>query len=84
MKEKTHPELKKATVKCACGYTFETLSTKDKISVEICGKCHPIFTGREKLMDTGGRVEKFERKYRKKETDDKSATKVKQEKLTKK
>ncbi len=67
MKEKIHPELKKATVKCACGYTFETLSTKEKISVEICGKCHPMFTGREKLMDTGGRVEKFERKYRKKE-----------------
>jgi large subunit ribosomal protein L31 len=84
MKEKIHPELKKAFVKCACGHTFETLSTKEKISVEICGKCHPIFTGREKLMDTGGRVEKFERKYRKKETDDKSVKKDKQEKLTKK
>ncbi len=68
MKEKIHPELKKAIVKCACGHTFETLSTKEKISVEICGKCHPMFTGREKLMDSGGRVEKFERKYRKKET----------------
>ncbi|HUJ90205.1 MAG TPA: 50S ribosomal protein L31 [Syntrophorhabdales bacterium] len=71
MKEKIHPELKKAMVKCACGHTFETLSTKEKISVEICGKCHPIFTGREKLMDAGGRVEKFERKYRKKETEEK-------------
>ncbi len=71
MKEKIHPELKKAIVKCACGHTFETLSTKEKISVEICGKCHPIFTGREKLMDAGGRVEKFERKYRKKETEEK-------------
>ncbi len=84
MKEKTHPELKKAFVKCACGHTFETLSTKEKISVEICGKCHPIFTGREKLMDTGGRVEKFERKYGKKETDDKSVNKDKLEKPTKK
>jgi large subunit ribosomal protein L31 len=75
MKEKIHPELKKAFVKCACGHTFETLSTKEKISVEICGKCHPIFTGREKLMDTGGRVEKFERKYRKKETEEKQTRK---------
>jgi large subunit ribosomal protein L31 len=71
MKEKIHPELKKAAVKCACGHTFETLSTREKISVEICAKCHPIFTGREKLMDSGGRVEKFERKYRKKETAEK-------------
>jgi large subunit ribosomal protein L31 len=71
MKEKIHPELKKAMVKCACGHTFETLSTREKITVEICAKCHPIFTGREKLMDTGGRVEKFERKYRKKETAEK-------------
>ena len=70
MKEKIHPELKKALVKCACGHTFETLSTKEKITVEICGKCHPIFTGREKLMDTGGRVEKFERKYAKKLSQD--------------
>ncbi len=77
MKEKIHPELKKAVVKCACGYTFETLSTKDKISVEICGKCHPMFTGREKLMDSGGRVEKFERKYRKKEAEPKSGAKEK-------
>jgi large subunit ribosomal protein L31 len=71
MKEKIHPELKKAAVKCACGHTFETLSTREKITVEICAKCHPIFTGREKLLDSGGRVEKFERKYRKKETQNK-------------
>ena len=75
MKEKIHPELKKAFVKCACGHTFETLSTKEKITVEICGKCHPIFTGREKLMDSGGRVEKFERKYRKKEPEEKQGKK---------
>jgi len=68
MKEKIHPELKKAAVKCACGHTFETLSTREKITVEICAKCDPVCTGREKLMDSGGRVEKFERKYRKKET----------------
>jgi large subunit ribosomal protein L31 len=80
MKEKIHPELKKAFVKCACGHTFETLSTKEKISVEICGKCHPIFTGREKLMDSGGRVEKFERKYRKKESAENQDKKEKQSK----
>jgi large subunit ribosomal protein L31 len=68
MKDKIHPELKKATVKCACGYTFETLSTREKISVEICAKCHPIFTGKQKLMDSAGRVEKFERKYGRKGT----------------
>jgi len=63
MKQGIHPDLKKATVKCACGNTFETLSVKEKISVEICAKCHPIFTGKEKLIDSTGRVEKFEKKY---------------------
>lgn len=63
MKKGVHPDLKKATVKCACGNTFETLSVKEKISVEICAKCHPIFTGKEKLIDSTGRVEKFEKKY---------------------
>ncbi|HOW56062.1 MAG TPA: 50S ribosomal protein L31 [Syntrophorhabdaceae bacterium] len=67
MKKGIHPELKTATVKCACGYTFETLSVKDKISVEICAKCHPIFTGKEKRIDSAGQVEKFERKYGKKQ-----------------
>jgi large subunit ribosomal protein L31 len=71
MKEKIHPELKKAQVRCACGNTFETLSTKEKITVEICAKCHPIFTGREKLRDSAGRVEKFERKYGKRVPKDK-------------
>ncbi|MEN6615101.1 MAG: 50S ribosomal protein L31, partial [Syntrophorhabdus sp.] len=55
------------TVKCACGYTFETLSVRDKITVEICAKCHPIFTGKEKRLDSAGQVEKFERKYGKKQ-----------------
>jgi len=63
MKKGIHPDLKKATVKCACGNTFETLSVKEKISVEICAKCHPIFTGKEKLIDSTGRGEKFEKKY---------------------
>ena len=68
MKDKIHPQLKKAIVKCACGHTFETLSTREKISVEICSKCHPIFTGKAKLMDSAGRVEKFDRKYGRKGT----------------
>ena len=68
MKDKIHPQLKIAIVKCACGHTFETLSTREKISVEICSKCHPIFTGKAKLMDSAGRVEKFDRKYGRKGT----------------
>ncbi len=66
MKKGIHPELKKATVRCACGNTFETLSVREKISVEICAKCHPIFTGKEKRIDSTGQVEKFEKRYGKK------------------
>ena len=66
MKKGIHPNLKTAAVKCACGHSFETLSVRDKISVEICAKCHPIFTGKEKRMDSTGQVEKFERRYGKK------------------
>ncbi len=66
MKKGIHPELKKTVVKCACGHTFETLSVREKISVEICAKCHPIFTGKEKRLDSAGQVEKFERRYGKK------------------
>ena len=63
MKEGIHPEYKKATVKCACGATFETRSTKENINVEICSKCHPFYTGKQKLVDTGGRVEKFRKRF---------------------
>lgn len=66
MKKGIHPNLKKATVKCACGNTFETLSVRDKISVEICAKCHPVFTGKEKRLDSTGQVEKYEKRYGKK------------------
>ncbi|MCX5817867.1 MAG: 50S ribosomal protein L31 [Proteobacteria bacterium] len=68
MKKGIHPNLKKATVKCACGNTFETLSVREKISVEICAKCHPVFTGKEKRLDSTGQVEKFEKRYGKKTT----------------
>lgn len=63
MKEKIHPEYHKAVVRCACGETFETGSTKKELKVEICSKCHPFFTGRQKFVDTGGRVEKFKKKF---------------------
>jgi large subunit ribosomal protein L31 len=63
VKEGIHPEYKKATVKCACGETFETGSVKEELRVEICSKCHPFFTGRQKFVDSGGRVEKFKKKY---------------------
>ena len=63
MKEGIHPEYQKATVKCACGEVFETGSTKKEIRVEICSKCHPFFTGKQKLVDTGGRVDRFKRKF---------------------
>lgn len=63
MKEKVHPEYNKTTITCACGATFETGSTKKDMRVEICSQCHPFFTGKQKLLDSGGRVEKFKKKY---------------------
>lgn len=64
MKEAIHPEFKKTTITCACGASFETASTKDNMKVELCSQCHPFYTGsRGKLVDTGGRVERFKKKY---------------------
>lgn len=63
MKKELHPEYELTTIKCACGSTFETGSTKDELKVEICSNCHPFFTGKQKFVDSGGRVEKFKRKY---------------------
>ncbi|MBR6794146.1 MAG: 50S ribosomal protein L31 [Clostridia bacterium] len=63
MKEGIHPNYEKAVVKCACGNTFETRSTQSEIRVEICSKCHPFFTGKQKLVDTGGRVDRFKKRY---------------------
>lgn len=67
VKTNTHPETMAAKVVCACGETFETLSIKDKIHVDICSACHPFFTGKQKIVDAEGRVEKFKKKYAKKE-----------------
>lgn len=63
MKKSIHPEYKVAKVTCACGNTFETRSTLEKLNVEICSNCHPFYTGKQKLIDTAGRVEKFLKKY---------------------
>lgn len=63
MKKDLHPEYKIATVKCACGNTFEAGSVKDELRVEVCSECHPFFTGRQKFAERGGRIEKFNKKY---------------------
>ncbi len=63
MKPDIHPKYVKANVHCACGATWETRSTKPEIRLEICSNCHPFFTGKQKLVDTAGRVERFNRKY---------------------
>lgn len=63
MKEGIHPEYKETTIVCACGNKIETRSTKSNIHVEICSNCHPFFTGKQKIVDTEGRVERFKKKY---------------------
>lgn len=65
MREGIHPEYKTTKVRCACGAEFETRSTKDNLSVDICSKCHPFFTGKQKLVDTGGRVDRFNKRFNK-------------------
>ncbi len=63
MKKDIHPQYSQSKVTCACGHIFETRSTTAEIRVEICSNCHPFFTGKEKLIDTAGRIEKFQKKY---------------------
>ena len=63
MKDKIHPEYVECKVTCGCGETFATRATRAEINVEICSKCHPFYTGKQKLIDTAGRVEKFQRRY---------------------
>jgi len=63
MKKDIHPNYQVSKVVCACGSTFETRSVKKEIHIEICSACHPFFTGKQKLMDTAGRIEKFKKKY---------------------
>jgi len=63
MKEKIHPNYVEATVVCACGSTFQTRSTKPSLHTEVCSRCHPFFTGEQRIVDTAGRVERFKRRY---------------------
>ena len=63
MKEGIHPNYKPAPITCACGAVWETGSTKQDIHVEVCSKCHPFYTGRQKLVDTGGRVDRFKKRF---------------------
>ncbi|MGE5234009.1 MAG: 50S ribosomal protein L31 [Acidobacteriota bacterium] len=65
MKENIHPELHLVTAICACGNTFQTHSTKNELRLEICSECHPYFTGKQKLMDSAGRIERFQKRYQK-------------------
>jgi len=73
MKEGIHPEYKETTITCVCGNVIKTKSTKQDIKVEICSQCHPFMTGKQKIMDTAGRVERFKKKYAGKEQAEKSA-----------
>ncbi|HYY44094.1 MAG TPA: 50S ribosomal protein L31 [Actinomycetota bacterium] len=63
MKQEIHPEYMETQVVCSCGNTFTTRTTKPELHVELCNQCHPFYTGKQKLVDTGGRVERFQRKY---------------------
>jgi large subunit ribosomal protein L31 len=63
MKEKIHPKYETVTVRCICGHEFETKSTSDKLEVQICEKCHPFYTGKQRAVKKAGRIEKFNKKY---------------------
>lgn len=67
MKEGIHPKLNPVKIVCSCGNIIETISTMEKVHVEICSACHPFFTGKQKLVDTAGRVERFQKRYAKRE-----------------
>ncbi|MBD3386553.1 50S ribosomal protein L31 [candidate division KSB1 bacterium] len=75
MKKEIHPEYEVGTVSCACGNTFEVRSTVGEMKLEICSECHPFFTGKQKFIDTAGRVDKFRRKYGLSEKSDKESDK---------
>ena len=67
MKAGIHPNYMKATVQCACGNTFETMSTKPVLKVDVCSKCHPFFTGQQRILDSAGRVDRFRKRFNLKE-----------------
>ena len=82
MKTKTHPKYQTCTVHCACGNTFTTRSTSKNgtIHADVCAQCHPFYTGKQKILDTGGRVARFEQRYAKKTAEDKKAAEDKKSK----
>ena len=71
MKEGIHPSYVQAKVTCSCGHTFETMATQEDVHTDICSVCHPFYTGKQRLVDTAGRVERFRRRYEKASTDSK-------------
>jgi len=73
MKADIHPKYLVTKIRCACGNVIETGSTKDSITVEICSSCHPFFTGKQKLVDTAGRIERFRKKYQKFQSKEKAS-----------
>jgi large subunit ribosomal protein L31 len=73
MKADIHPKYQTTKIRCACGNVIETGSTKDSIAVEICSNCHPFFTGKQKLVDTAGRIERFRKKYQKFQSKEKAS-----------
>jgi large subunit ribosomal protein L31 len=73
MKADIHPKYQETKIRCACGNVIETGSTKDNITVEICSSCHPFFTGKQKLVDTAGRIERFRKKYQKFQSKEKAS-----------
>jgi large subunit ribosomal protein L31 len=73
MKQDIHPDYQIATVHCSCGNTFQTRSTRADLRVELCSNCHPFYTGKQKLVDTGGRVERFQRRYAKQQEQQRAA-----------
>ncbi len=81
MRQGIHPDYVVATVHCSCGNTFETRATKSEIRVELCSECHPFYTGKQKLVDTGGRVDRFQRRLAK--TEEKRPTGPKRGKVSK-
>ncbi len=81
MRQQIHPEYTFATVHCSCGNRFETRATKPEIHVELCSECHPFYTGKQKLVDTGGRVDRFQRRLAK--TEEKRTTVARRGKVSK-
>ncbi|MHB8780281.1 MAG: 50S ribosomal protein L31 [Candidatus Geothermincolia bacterium] len=73
MKKEIHPEYVECTVTCSCGEVFKTRGTKPSLKIELCSQCHPFYTGKQKLVDTGGRVERFQRRYSGKTRPEKAA-----------